>query len=188
MKKILVVVCAVAFCLGAASANAQVAYVQPYFDELHTVTVLDSCPSEPLGTIYVVAHNWGIFMSAIEYQINYAPQITWLGDNIDDVAMLKIGSSPTGISLAWKNTPGLAFTSLLLQTASVLYNCSGCEEQNITVTVVKHPASDPTKPNYMVRALDFNQNEYWGIGMVAIICPTVPVEETTWGSIKAQYK
>ena len=102
--------------------------------------------------------------------------------------MLKIGSSPLGIALSWKNAPGVAFTSLRLQEASVAWNCSGCTDQNITVTVKKHPASDATMPDYMVRALDFNQNEFWGIGMVAVICPTVPVEETTWGGIKAQYQ
>ena len=188
MKKILVVVCAVAFCLGAASVDAQVPYVQPYFDELHTVTVLDECPTEPLGRLYIVAHNWGMFMSAIEYQINYAPQITFLGDFIDEDAILSIGLSPTGIALAWKGAPGVAFTSLRLQEVSVAYTCEACVDQNITVTVVKHPDSDPTMPGHLVRALDFNQNEYWGVGMTAVICPTVPVDETTWGGIKAQYK
>jgi hypothetical protein len=188
MKKVLVVVCAVAFCLGAASADAQVPYVQPYFDELQTVTILDECPTDPAGRLYIVAHNWGIFMSAIEYRIEYAPEITFLGDFIDEANILSIGSSPTGIALAWKNSPGVAFTSLRLQEVSVFYTCTACEVTNITVTVKKHPDSDPTQPDYLVRALDFNQNEYWGIGMVAVICPTVPVEETTWGGIKAQYK
>ena len=179
---------AITICLGADSAGAQVPYVQPYFDELHTVTVLNSCPTEPIGRLYIVAHNWGIFMSAIEYQILYPPQITFLGDFIDDANMLSIGQSPSGIALAWKNVPGLAFKSLLLQEVSVFYTCTACDDQDIAVTVVKHPASDPTQPNYMVRALDFWQNEFWGIGMTAVICPTVPVEQTTWGGIKSMYR
>lgn len=186
MKKILVVVCAVAFCLGAASVDAQVPYVQPYFDELQTVSVLETCTSG-LGTIYIVAHNWGMFMSAIEYQVNYAPQIVFIADLVDTDNILVIGQSPTGISLAWKNAPGVAFTSLRLQEVTVNYLCDGCDYQNVTVTVTKHPASDETMPNHLVRALDFNQNEFWGVGMTAVICPTVPVEETTWGGIKAQY-
>jgi hypothetical protein len=144
MKKVLVVVCAVAFCLGAASADAQVPYVQPYFDELQTVTILDECPTDPAGRLYIVAHNWGIFMSAIEYRIEYAPEITFLGDFIDEANILSIGSSPTGIALAWKNSPGVAFTSLRLQEVSVFYTCTACEVTNITVTVKKHPDSDPT--------------------------------------------
>ena len=175
-------------CLGASSASAQVPYVQPYFNELHTETVLSSCPTDPVGTIYIVAHNWGIFFSAIEYQIDYSPQITFFGDNIDEANILSIGQSPSGIALAWKNTPGLAFTTLRLQEVSVYYTCSGCDDQNITVRVVKHPASDPAQPSHMVRALDFWQNEHWGVGMVAVICPTVPVEETSWGGIKAMYR
>ena len=71
MKKILVVVCAVAFCLGAANAGAQTAvpYVQIYFDEGQSVTVLEECPTGPVGTLYVVAHNWNMWMAAIEYLI-----------------------------------------------------------------------------------------------------------------------
>jgi len=188
MKKILVVVCAVAFCLGAASADAQVPYVQVYFDSLHTESVLEECPTDPQGTLYVVAHNWGIWMSGIEYQINYPPEMTFLGDFIDEDRQLSIGSSPTGISIAWKNAPGAAFVSLRLQTVSVWYTCDGCQVQNITVTVVKHPVSDPTQPNHMVRAVDWpDEADHWGVGMASVICPTVPVEETTWGGIKAQY-
>jgi hypothetical protein len=179
---------AITFCLGATSASAQVPYVQPYFDELHTVTVLNSCPTDPLGRLYIVAHNWGIFMSAIEYQILYAPQITVLGDFVDEANILSIGQSPTGISLAWKNTPGLAFKSLRLQEVSVFYTCTACNDENITITVVKHPASDPAQPDYMIRALDFWQDEFFGVGMTAVICPTVPVEETTWGGIKSMYR
>lgn len=176
------------FFLGAASASAQVPYVQAYFDELHTVTVLDQCPTEPIGRLYIVAHNWGIFMSAIEYQIVYPPQITFLGDFIDEENILSIGQSPTGIALAWKNIPGLAFESLRLQEVSVAYTCTACNDQDITITVVKHPASDPTQPNYLVRAVDFWLSEFWGVGMASVICPTVPVEEATWGGIKALYR
>jgi hypothetical protein len=191
MKKILVVVCAVAFCLAAASADAQVTpvpYVQVYFDEFHTVTVLEECPTAPAGTLYVVAHNWNMWMSAIEYRIEYPPEVGFLGDSIDEDRQLAIGQSPTGIAIAWKNTPGKAFVSLRLQTVSVLWNCEDCQTQNVTITVVKSPDSDPTQPNHLVRALDWpDEAEHWGFGMAAYLCAIVPVEETTWGGIKAQY-
>ena len=191
MKKILVVVCTAAFCLGAASAGAQVApepYVQVYFDESRTVTGLLECPTDPVGKLYVVAHNFNIWMTAIEYKIDYPPEVTLLGDSIDLDRQLKIGNSATGIAIVWQNNPGNAFEGLWLQEATVLYNCEGCQVQNITITVVKHPESDATMPNHLVRSLDRpDEADHWGVGLEARICATVPVEETTWGGIKAQY-
>jgi len=197
MKKFLVVVCAVAVCLGAATANAQTAvpHVQVYFDEGWSITNPESCPDADLGTVfgtlYVVARNYNMWMQSIEYSIEYPPEILWFGDAIDPTTQLKIGASPTtsvagGISVTWQSR-GNAFHPMLIQTVSFGWMCRNCVEQNITVRVVKHPATAWAE-TWLVRALrspDFQQVA--GVGMASVVCPTVPVEETTWGGIKAQY-
>ena len=197
MKRFLVVVCAVAVCLGAATANAQtsVPFVQVYFDEGWSVTNPPACPTEDPGTqtstIYVVARNWNMWMQSIEYAIEYPPELVWLGDFVNPATQLELGDSPTtslsgGIAVTWR-TRGNAFNPLLIQWATILWNCQGCATQNITLTVVKHP-STVWPENWLVRALESpNFAEAQGIGMASVVCPIVPVDETTWGGIKAQY-
>jgi hypothetical protein len=197
MKRFLVVVCAVAVCLSAATANAQTAvpFVQVYFDEGWSVTNPESCPLAPAGTLtgtlYVVARNWNIWMQSIEYAIEYPPELVWLGDIVNPATQLKLGDSPTtslsgGIAVTWR-TRGNAFQPLLIQKASILWNCEGCFTQNITLRVVKHP-STAWPENWLVRGLESPTfAEVQGVGMASVVCPTVPVEETTWGGIKAQY-
>lgn len=191
MKRFLVVVCVIVVGVWAATASAQTAtpYIQVYFDPGYSLTVLEGCPVDPVGTLYVVAHNFEMWMQSIEYAIEYPPQVTWLGDAVDDQFQLKIGSSPLangGIAITWTSR-GNAFSPLLLQTASVLYNCENCVEQNVPITVLKHP-STAWPEMWKVRAIrnpDFA--EVWGVGMTSLLCATVPVEETTWGGIKALY-
>jgi hypothetical protein len=192
MNKILVVVCAVVISLGAVGASAQTPTVQPYFDG--GLIEVPECPlggDEPgtnpiLGNIYVLAHNWNVWMSAIEYKVNWPAQLIYTGDVIANPDWLVLGGSLTGISYSF-GTPVNAYNDFTLQTIKFIWNCSGCSTaQNITVMVVGHPASP--EPPSVVRAVDFWSEEYvYGIGMSAIVCPTVPVEETTWGGIKALY-
>ena len=108
MKKILVVVFAVVVMLGAAQVNAQVPYVQVYFDEFWQVSVLESCPdATPVTvaqTVYVVAHNFNMWMNGIEYMISYPTEMLWLGDSIGP-DRLSIGNSPNPLLL--KSTEGL---------------------------------------------------------------------------------
>ena len=189
MKKILVVVFAVVVMLGAAQVNAQVPYVQVYFDEAWQTPVLESCPDLPPGTevstIYVVAHNFNMWMNGIEYMINYPTELTWLGDSIGP-DRLSIGNSPSGIGVTWP-VPGNGFGGLLVQTANVLWMCEGCSSNDITITVVRHPFT-PWPETHLVRAVRWpDLGIVQGVGMAAAVCLIIPVQETTWGGIKAQY-
>ena len=191
MNKILVVVCAVALCFGALGADAQTPTVQPYFDG---GSVLADCPPDGgdpdenpvFGTLWIVAHNWNIWLTAIEYQIVYPAQMVFEGDFYDDANMLKDGSSPLGVSFAWTTNPAAGWSDVLVQSVKFAWNCTDCSVQGILVTVQGHPASP--EPNHVVRGVDWSTEDFvYGVGMSAIICPTVPVEETTWGGIKALY-
>ena len=66
--------------------NAQVPEVQIFFEPRLNFTSAN-CPNAPIGTftqhVYVVANNFNMFISAIEYRIEYPSILIWLGDDID---------------------------------------------------------------------------------------------------------
>ena len=197
MKRFLVVVCAVVVCLSAATAHSQTAVpmVSVYFDEYFGVTGLEQCPTEPLGTLYVVAENFNEWVQSIEYAIDYPVQITFLGDAVDDATQLKLGTSPVrpydpddiyGIAVTWQSR-GNGFHPLLIQTAGVFFDCEGCSVQNIPIVVVQKPTANAL-PDGLIRALRSpDQATLGAVGMTSYLCATVPVEETTWGAVKALY-
>jgi len=183
MKKILVVVFAVVVMLGAAQVNAQVPHVAVFFSNGSNAA---NCPAEPPGTVLdsisVVAVNFDMWMNGIEYQISYPPQMLWLGDFIGD-GNLKIGSSPTGIGITFP-IPLNAFGPAVVQTANFFWMCDSCDlpNQNQPVVVGPYPSSGVVRA---VRWPDLVVVE--GVGLTSLICPTVPVQEKTWGGIKALY-
>jgi len=190
MKKLVVSFLAVLLmALGVAwvSAAGPVPNVQVYFTSdygAYGKAQIPECPPNPPGTVfdslYVVANNFNCYISAIEYQVSYPPQIIWLGD--DTGTGLNIGSSPTGIATAWP-FPQNAFVPYAVNKVKFIYNCQLCYDgNNIPITVLPNPGSGYLRftqwpSNTLINA----------IGMVSLICPTIPVEETTWGNIKAIY-
>lgn len=185
MKKTLVVVVAIAIGLFASVSSAQTPHVVVYFD--NTMTQMDACcPVEPAGTVaqelYVVANNFNMWVSGIEYLISYPSALMFLGDIIGD-HQLKIGQSLTGIGVTWP-LPANGFEPLLVQKASVLWMCTaGDPIADQLLVVLPFPSSGK------VRAIRWpDQVEVLGVGLTSVVCPTViPVEETTWGGIKALY-
>ncbi len=184
MKKVLVVVFAVALGLSAV-ASAQVPNVAVYFDK-DLQFQQGNCPAEAPGTVsqtlYVVANNFGIWMNGIEYQITYPPQITWLGD-FPVPGALSIGSSPLGIGITFP-TPLEAFTQAVVQTVNVLWMCDHCEP------LIEYPiVVGPFPSSGLVRAVRWpDLHTVIGVGMTSLICATTPIQETTWGQIKALYE
>ena len=190
MNKILVVVCAVVICFGAIGAQAQLPTVQPYWTGGQVI--LPECPlggDEPftnpmLGEFYVIAHNWNMFMTAIEYSIVYPPQVMFPTDLPADPSWLVLGASQIGISISMP-TPFNTFGDRLLETVRFIWNCSECEVPNIEFKLEGHPDSGSYP---LIRAVDRFGDEHYGQGTSLWICFTTPVEETTWGGIKALYE
>lgn len=181
MKRILVVVAAVAL-LGVTAASAQVPHVVVFFS--NNSTAMD-CPVAPVGTVLdsisVVAVNFNMWMNGIEFMIDYPPQMTWLGDDVGP--NLSIGNSPTGIGITFP-LPLNAFVPATVMKANFVWMCDDCSpgNQNAPVTVLPYPSSG------LIRAVRWpDLATVIGVGMTSLICPTVPVEETTWGGIKAQF-
>jgi len=165
-------------------AVAQTPYYQIYFDDAHTIAAMD-CPPGPVGTvidtIHVVAHNFNTFFIATEFAIDYSANLLHMGDIPG--GDLVIGSSPTGITQSW-GTPVMAFNPVRVMSATVLWMCSGCAgSENTPVVVI---------PNPMTSGLVFvnwpGVQAVNAVGMTSLICATVPVEETSWGRIKALYE
>lgn len=184
MRKVLLVFSALLILsLGTSIVSAQTPNIQVFFDEYFGQTHLEQCPPDApgtvLGQIYVVASNFNMWISAVEYGIAYPPQIGYAGDLTGG---LDIGSSPVGIATSWP-FPINGFGPVLVNTVTIIYNCQLCYEgPNIPIDVVPHPGTG------FVRAVRYPENTLVsGVGMRSLICPTVPAEETTWGNIKALY-
>ena len=187
MKNVLVVVIAVAIGLTAVNASAQVPNVSIYFDDTFLETG-KNCPVAPIGTmldsVYVVANNFNMWMNAIEYKIEYPPQVLWLGDYFPP-DRLTIGNSGTGdgVGVSWP-LPANAFGPLVVQTSRFYWMCDNCDGIFNTPWIVLPYGTQAT-----VRAVRWPDLLIVpAVGMTALICPTVPVEETTWGGIKAMYE
>lgn len=187
MRKVLVVFSAlVILALGTSIVSAQpIPNIQVYFTSewgTHGITAIEECPGVGvLDTIYVVASNFNMWMSAAEYKVEYPPEVVWIADNTGGI---DIGSSPVGIATTWP-LPQNAFVPFAVNKVYVIYDCVGCPRTDIPILVVPNPAAISGQ----VQAVRWPDNALiFGIGMISLICPTVPVEETTWGNIKALYE
>jgi len=90
-----------AACVAPRPAPAQVPYVQIYFDkELHQTQTY----CQGLGvvdTFSVVAINFNMFMSTIEFSIDEPPtDLAWIGD-LHLAGSLNLGQSPTGVTITY---------------------------------------------------------------------------------------
>jgi hypothetical protein len=187
MKKALLTIAIVFTIAITSSAYAQTPYFQVYFDE-NLQEAAANCPAGLIGshidTLYVVAHNFNMWISAAEFTIDYTTYLAWLGD-FPVGTDLKIGDSQTGIGLAW-NIPVNGFGAAVLMTATVAWFCNDCAGISGTpgseIKLTAYPGQ--TQP----RAVRWPDSiAFEGVGMTSLICPSVPVQETSWGQIKSLY-
>jgi hypothetical protein len=188
MRKVLLVFSALLIIsLGTSIVSAQTPNVQVFFDEYFGKTHLDQCPVDPPGTVignaYVVASNFNVWISAIEYAIQYPPQLIFAGDNTGglDIGQSAANGLNGGIATSWP-FPINGYSPVLVNTVSFIFNCQLCFTQDIPIVVVNHEQTG------FIRIATWPDNILVnGVGMKSLICPTVPAEDTTWGSIKALY-
>ena len=174
-------------------AASQQPYLRIYFDSGLT-SFSSECPPEPPGmvldSLFIVAFNLNAFISAIEFGIDYTSNLMWLAD---DHTGLSIGNSDTGIAIAWP-FPQNAFTPLLVDKVYFLWMCQNCScGLNVCVCPQVHPETG------RLRAVRWPDNEFIYMNVLpGVLCAApngdpcrceqpVPVEETSWGKIKALY-
>lgn len=182
MKRVFVIVVALGIlAIGAQMVSAQeVPYVMLYFDDLYTVGSED-CPGIAPDSAYIVVKNFGMWLQAIEYQVDYPAEMTWIGDDVGDA--LAIGNTRDGIAESWP-LPVNAFDPFAVAKVSFMWNCTGgCPVKNIPIVIGPHPQT------FKLRALRWpDLYEITAIGMTSLVCATIPVEESSWGKIKALYQ
>jgi hypothetical protein len=182
MKRVFVIVVALGIlAIGAQVANAQqVPYVMLYFDDFYVEGSKD-CSDGQVDSAFVVAKNFDLWLQAIEYKVDYPLQMIWISDDVG--TSLAIGSTPVGIAQSWP-LPQNAYEPYRIAKVIFLWNCfGGCVTTNVPVTIEPHPDT------FKLRALRWpDLSEMTAIGMTSLVCATIPVEETSWGQIKALYK
>jgi hypothetical protein len=134
--------------------------------------------------MYVVAGNFNMAMSSIEYSVELDPAfLGFLGDIID-IGVAE-GWSPSGVRISY-DPPLDAAGTVVVEGVFVIWVWSqgGCPNVNIPVRVLPHPSSGKIQA---VRWPDLTAVE--AVGRSATICPeaSIPVEDTTWGTIKGLY-
>ena len=187
MKKVLAVVLAAAFVsVSTIGAMAQpVPNVQFFFDRNMTMTAMD-CPGTTgdIETGYVVAVNFEAFFSAIEYSVAYPPSMIYIADAPVNVNQLNIGNSNSGISSAW-SLPMNGFEPIRILEVLYQWNCDDCyDAANGAIVVGEFPISGA------LRYTRWPDNTLFAaVGMTSLVCPgPVPVQESSWGGIKALYE
>jgi len=185
MKRNLLLLLAISIVCASAVVNAQ-PNITVYFDSNLSQTAAQCPPGTPgtvVDTVYVVLNNAASLLTGAEFMVDYSPAMTWLGDSPNtDVA---VGSSNSGISLGF-NAPQNTADPVLLLKATVLWMCNDCSQTDIQVTVMPHPDTPGATSPQIVTFPGFNTTD--AVGMVSMICSTLPVNESTWGRVKALYQ
>ena len=181
---LLALVCA-AILASESHVEAQVPYIQAYYDE-ELSNNWDWCMDDQFRLLHFVLQGFNNWVIAVEFRVYYPPSVLWLGDN--PPTPLRIGHSPSGISIAW-NYPQNAFDPLVILEVPIYYVCSKCTDRSATdseqwIRIDPHPVTGLRAavrwPELEVVALDWKPT-------VVSCTGTVPTHETTWGSVKALY-
>lgn len=160
-------------------ASAQIPNIAVYFDEYYTQGSKDSPGALVLDTWYVVAKNANCFVTGAEFMIDYPALTMWLSDA--DTPPVTIGNTASGISMGY-GLPLNGYNPVLLCKVNVMW-MDGCIANNVPVTVVQNPNT------LYLGLVDFpNYDLVPAVGMVSLLCATIPTEESTWGQVKALYE
>ncbi len=178
MRKSLTIISVFVILAAASSfAYAQAPAVQVVFDQNY-VQQTKVCNLGTIDSAYVVAFNFNTWIVGIEYAVSYPTGIAWLGDQ--QIPITTLGDTPSGITEVWQ-LPLNGFAPMRL--AKINYFCSMCQDDS-PIVVTAHPVSGA------LRATRYPDLAFvYAIGMTSIFCPNlIPVQNSTWGEVKALYK
>jgi hypothetical protein len=185
--RIAAIVVLVALALGVFTtpSSAQVPNIQVYFDDSYTRTQVFCRGIGVLDRWNVVANNFNMIMSTIEFAITPPPAgAAYTGDKHRPGA-LWLGVSPTGVTITYPQ-PLNAFEPVYVMRYQVVWLCDigDCDWEYFPVHVIQHPGSG------LLQAVEHDTFRIvQGVGMTSFVCAgTFPTEETTWGRVKALYR
>ena len=162
-------------------AFAQTPAVQMFFDEQFQVPAME-CTGAVLDTLYVVANGFDAQIVDIEYLIYLNVYLLWIADLIEPT-YTATGTSVAGIVVSFP-APVDATGPFLIQRILFEWLCDGCPHDGIPYIQVRpHPISGKVQAT---RWPDLVKIE--AAGMTNVLCGVIPVEETTWGQVKALYR
>jgi len=172
--------------MGVLPAMAQTENFQVYFDDLYQEGAADCPGMGVLDTLYVVANNLNEFFTAAEFSVQLPAELLWVADLPN--TPLAIGNTQSGVAYSW-SLPQDGFAPYELTRMLVTWNCNDCSgipSPGGQVVVTKNLANPPAvlNPRFARHPDDVLIDV---IGMTSLVCAQVPVEETSWGRVKALY-
>ncbi len=174
-----------AVCILPTSAQVQ-PYIGVFFDEFLTQETKD-CPGAVLDTLYVALFNANGLVTNVSYKVVLPLAITPLADITGDLDLLfKDGISFGTGTLFEFAQPQNGFIPIRLPGIRVQWTCTDCSGFDDALIVVEEaPVFGHGCPSY---SITFGASFSCAVGLTAVVCPNVlPVEETTWGKVKALY-
>lgn len=162
---------------SATAVTAQTPIVQVVFDDAYLAQT-HICTNGEIDSAFVVAKNFEAWIVGIEFAIQYPVSIPFFADT--DTPLLTMGNTASGITMVWQ-IPLNGYMPVKLCT--IYYRCNNCLPDT-PIRVVPHPVSG------FVRATRYPDLAFIeAIGWTSIFCPDIiPVEKTTWGTVKALYQ
>ena len=172
----------VLFVLVTATAFGQSPTLRIYFDAQLTQTY-QGCPDPPDSlvedSLYVVAENFDAWFVAVEYRIEFPSELMFIEDVTGG---LDIGNSANGIATAWPVYLN-GFEQAVVNKVKFMWNCQTTPSLEIPIPIVPHPLT-----GHIRCVAWWNLDFIDAVGMNGWISKEeVPVEETSWGRIKAIY-
>jgi len=160
----------------------QTPYVAIFFDEDLQQTGRTPPGPAVIDTLFIVAGNFNMFASSIEYRMEENTDYLILLADLVDFGTVE-GHSYSGIRIHY-DPPLDATADVLVERIIVMWVWEGmCRFVNVPLRIFPHPESGKIQA---IRWPDLVPVE--AVGHTAYICPTVPIEETSWGRIKGLYE
>ncbi|MFQ5510371.1 MAG: hypothetical protein ACE5EO_00850 [Candidatus Krumholzibacteriia bacterium] len=167
--------------VGASVASAQQPYIGVFFNRVGTPEQ-KNCPGVGLvDSLFFIAYNFNTNVVGIEFKVNYPASMSWVADL--ETQPVTIGTTPTGMSMGWA-LPQNGFSPIFVSKALIQWNCGNCAVPDDPIQVVQHPFSGAPTPQFTQWP---TITLHPAIGLTALVCRTVPVEDTTWGRVKSLY-
>jgi hypothetical protein len=165
--------------------RAQVPNVQITFDAVRYQTNGFCKGIGVLDTLFVVARNFNILMSSIEYAIEPPAQdAAWAGD-LHRPGALFLGQSSTGVTITYP-IPLNAFSPVVVMRYAIIWVCSDCDQAvpYVPIKVIGHPYTG------IIEAIEWNTyRKVPGVGMTSYFCYLpFATEPTTWGRVKSLHQ